>query len=295
VTLPYPYPGVLSPRAATEHAGTIDGLDTRWWEFDAERGAKTIVFVHGFRGDHHGLQLIADALPEFRVLIPDLPGFGSSAVWPNGPTGIGDYGRWLRAFLDETDTTRSVVLGHSFGSIVVSSALTGKRTTPIVLVNPISQNALAGPKRIESAVANAWYGIGKALPESLGNRWLSAPIFVRAMSVLLVKTPNQRIRRWVHEQHALYFSRYADRDSLIRSYGVSTSSTVADFAKDITAPTLLIAADRDDVTPLEAQFAIQPQFLDAQLIVLDGVGHLVHYEKPIEAAAAIREFLATTR
>jgi pimeloyl-ACP methyl ester carboxylesterase len=31
--------------------------------------------IHGFRGDHHGLQLFADALPEYRVIIPDLPGF----------------------------------------------------------------------------------------------------------------------------------------------------------------------------------------------------------------------------
>ena len=29
-----------------------------------------------------------------------------------------------------------------------------------------------------------------------------------------------------------------------------------------------------------------------RLEVIEGVGHLVHYEKPVEAAAAIREFLA---
>lgn len=293
--MPYPYPGVLSPRAATEHAATIDNVDTHWWDYSAGRGADTLVFVHGFRGDHHGLQLIADALPEFRVLIPDLPGFGRSATWATGVDSIDDFGRWLRAFLDETGTTQSVVLGHSFGSIVVANALVGPRTAPIVLVNPISQKALEGPRKLESAVASAWYAIGNALPESLGNRWLSAPFFVRAMSVLLCKTRNASIRRWVHEQHDLYFSLYADRDSLVQAYGVSTSSTVADTAAAIEAPTLLIAADRDDVTPLDAQYAIQPVFPNATLVVINGVGHLVHYEKPIETAAAIREFLASVR
>jgi pimeloyl-ACP methyl ester carboxylesterase len=57
-------------------------------------------------------------------------------------------------------------------------------------------------------------------------------------------------------------------------------------------PVLLIAADQDDITPLDAQRAIQKEFPDAELQVLKNVGHLVHYEKPIETAAVIRDFLA---
>lgn len=73
---------------------------------------------------------------------------------------------------------------------------------------------------------------------------------------------------------------------------MSISSSVADYSHDIHAPVLLIASDVDDVTPLSAQVTLQPMFDLATLVVLTGVGHLIHYERPIEAADAIRGFLA---
>jgi pimeloyl-ACP methyl ester carboxylesterase len=112
------------------------------------------------------------------------------------------------------------------------------------------------------------------------------------MSEMLAKSRNPLLRRWIHDQHARYFSSYSDRDSLVSAFTVSTTATVADYATQIDASVLLIAADRDDITPLDAQRAIQREFPDAELHVLEDVGHLVHYEKPIETAAVIRDFLA---
>lgn len=275
-----------------EHISEVDDTTTHWWEYPSSARAETLVFVHGFRGDHHGLQLIADALPEYRILIPDIPVFGSSSSWPAGVRSIDDYGRWLRAFLSATKTEKSPVLGHSFGSIVVANALRGARKTPIVLVNPISQKVLTGPKKVAAALASLWYSVGRALPKGLSSAWLGNPLFVRAMSAMLTKSGNPALRRWIHDQHLRYFSSYSDRDSLVTAFTVSTTTTVADYAADVKAPVLLVAAVHDDITPIEAQRAVQREFPDAELHVLEDVGHLVHYEKPIETAAAIREFLA---
>ena len=291
MVVPNPYAGQLASRVGVEHVLGVDDTTTHWWEYPSSARAETLVFVHGFRGDHHGLQIIADALPEYRILIPDIPAFGLSSSWPNGVTSIDDYGRWLRAFLAATQSEDSVVLGHSFGSIVVANALRGARTTPIILVNPISQRALAGPKRVAAALAALWYAVGRVLPEGLGTAWLGNRLFVRAMSVMLTKSQNPALRRWIHDQHARYFSSYSDRDSLVSAFTVSTTATVADYAAQVNAPVLLIVADRDDITPLDAQQAIHREFPDAELHVLDGVGHLVHYERPIQTASAIREFL----
>ncbi len=268
---------------------------THWWEFPSTARAETLVFVHGFRGDHHGLQLFADALPEYRILIPDIPVFGATSSWPAGVTSINDYGRWLREFLASTQTSNCAVLGHSFGSIVVANALRAPRSAPIVLVNPISQRALTGPKRIAATLASLWYAVGRALPARSGSAWLSNPLLVRLMSVMLTKSREPALRRWIHDQHARYFSRYSDRNSLVSAFTVSTTATVADYASEVTAPVLLIAADQDDITPIDAQRDIQGKFPDAELCVLSDVGHLVHYEKPIEAAEAIRDFLSRHR
>ena len=289
------HPLSLTSRTSVIHEALVDGVETKWWEYESVGGASTIVLIHGFRGDHHGLQLIADALPEFRVIIPDLPAFGESGSWNKALITIEDYGRWLRAFLKETGTSDSTVLGHSFGSIVVSNGLAGARKAPIILLNPISQRALTGPKKFETALATIWYQIGGALPERAGNAWLSNGLFVRIMSNLLVKTRDKSIRRFVHEQHSKYFSHYRSRSALIRAYQASISNDVSDFAKGILAPVLLVAADLDDITPLTAQVRVRELFPDAKLEVLNGVGHLAHYEQPIQTARAIRTFLSSQK
>jgi len=290
--VPYPYSEQMSARASTRYSAIIDGVSTSWWVFDSDPGASTIVMVHGFRGDHHGLQLFADALPEYRVIIPDLPGFGESGSWANGDITADRFGAWLRAFLAHTGSTDATVLGHSFGTIVVANGLRGHRTQAIILVNPISQRALSGPNRLMTAVASGWYQLAGILPEKIGNALLSLPLSVRIMSELLVKSRTSSLRNWIHQQHALYFSRYSDRQSLIGAYTVSISHDVSEYAPDIEAPVLLITADKDEITPIAAQRRVHRLFSDATLVVLDGVGHLVHYEKPVETAVAVRSFLA---
>jgi len=287
----YPYSTEMSPREGVHDSALIDGVDTSWWVYNASPNAPVLVMIHGFRGDHHGLQLFADALPEYRVLIPDLPGFGESGSWPHLNLGVDDYGRWLRAFLSHTGTDNVPVLGHSFGTIVVSNGLRGPRTAPIVLVNPISQRALSGPNRLLTAIASSWYRIGGAMPARLGNALLSWPLSVRVMSELLVKSRDRVLRQWIHAQHARFFSRYSDRETLIGAYTVSISHDVSEYAPHITAPVLLIAANLDDITPISAQERVRTLFPNAQLAVIEGVGHLVHYEKPRETANAIRRFL----
>ena len=281
----------MAPRHSVRHNAVIDGVDTSWWVYDSASDAKTIVMVHGFRGDHHGLELFADALPEYRVIIPDLPGFGESGSWETEVSADG-YGRWLTSFLDHTKSTNAPVLGHSFGTIVVSNGLRGPRSAPIILVNPISQRALTGPNRLMTAVASSWYRVGALLPERAGNALLSFPLSVRVMSELLAKSRDSELRAWIHNQHALYFSSYSDRRSLVGAYAVSISHDVSEYAASVAAPVLLVVADRDEITPLSAQERVRNVFPNAELTVLSGVGHLVHYEKPLETAAAVRKFLA---
>lgn len=288
----YPYSHVMASRRSIRHSGVVDGITTAWWEYNSVPNAPTIVMIHGFRGDHHGLELFADALQEYRVIIPDLPGFGESSSWSGHTISADGYGRWLRAFLKHTQTAQSIVLGHSFGTIVVANGLRGERTSPIILVNPISQRALSGPNRFMTAIASGWYGLATVLPEKIGNALLSMPLSVRIMSEFLAKSRDNGLRRWIHNQHALYFSKYSDRQSLVGAYSVSVSHDVSEYASGVVAPVLLVVADQDEITPMSAQEHVREVFPDARLTVLSGVGHLVHYEKPLETAAAIRKFLA---
>ena len=83
----------------------------------------------------------------------------------------------------------------------------------------------------------------------------------------------------------------AQADVLHDAFVASVSHDVREFASRITQPTLLIAAERDDITPIEAERELARLFANAALVEIADVGHLIHYETPAPAAAAIRTFL----
>ncbi|MGN6200707.1 alpha/beta fold hydrolase [Humibacter sp.] len=283
-----------------KRSAQVDGSRTWFWEYGDQDAATTIVLVHGFRGDHHGLEPIAARLQEFRVIVPDLPGFGDSEPLEKTHD-IDGYAAWLQGFLAVVAPAgRFVLLGHSFGSIVVSAMLArqasddakGPRPDLVVLVNPIGAPALKGPRAVFTGLAIFYYWLGATLPERLGFGLLRNALIVRVMSEAMAKTKDRPLRRWIHDQHARYFSAFASRGVVLEAFRASVSHDVSEYASSIGVPVLLIAADRDDITPLQAQHRLQTLFPDASLHVVHGVGHLVHYEAPDDAADSIRGFLA---
>ncbi|MET0954359.1 MAG: alpha/beta hydrolase [Cryobacterium sp.] len=294
--VPSPYADLLTLMDARAHTLAVLGSDTRYWEYGDPDSPVTIVMVHGFRGDHHGLEAVVAQLHGLRVLSPDLPGFGESAPFATLPHTIESYAAWLAEFLRLAAIPgRLVVLGHSFGSIIVSAAAAAPAGLPahdLVLVNPIAAPALAGPRGILTRLAVFYYWLAAKLPERAGFALLRNRVIVRVMSITMAKTTSRQRRRWIHNQHDRYFSAFADRTVVLEAFTASVSNDVSEYAAAIATRTLLIAAEKDDITPVAAQVRLRASFPDARLVVLPGVGHLIHYEVPEDAARELRVFLA---
>ena len=285
-----PYATLLDEIPVERHEVGVLGGVTAYWVYGPADAATTIVAVHGFRGEHHGLEPVVAHLPGTRVISPDLPGFGETAPVPDRTHDLDLYAQWLRAFTAEV-APDAVILGHSFGSIVVAAAVAGGLETPrVILVNPIGAPALEGPRGILTRLAYYW--AGARLPKRLGEALLRNGLIVRVMSVSMAKTKDSGIRRFVHDQHDTYFSRFADRDVLHDAFVASVSNDVRAFAPRIPQPTLLVAAQRDDITPIEAERRLARMFPAAELVEIPDVGHLIHYETPAAAAGAITRFLS---
>ncbi|WP_348787836.1 alpha/beta hydrolase [Leifsonia sp. NPDC080035] len=291
-----PYAAALARLPVRRCEAELLGGTTRYWDYGDADAATTLVLVHGFRGDHHGLEPVVAQLEGMRLISPDLPGFGESTPMTEASHDIEGYARWLRAFVAGLGLTgRVVLLGHSFGSIVVSATLAdpaAERPDAVVLVNPIGQPALQGPRGILTRLAIFYYWLAAALPERLGFALLRNRVIVRVMSIAMAKTKQPALRRWIHGQHDSYFSAFSDRRVVLEAFRASVSHDVSEFAARIPERTLLVAAVDDDITPIAAERRLRGLFPDARLVEIGGVGHLIHYEKPVEAATAIEEFLA---
>lgn len=287
-------------RDATVRTLRWEGTLQRIWDYPAvtapgEAPRGTIVMVHGFRGDHHGLLRLVEELPRHRVILPDLPGFGQGQALA-GTHDVATYARFISDCTRLLAPDAPVLLGHSFGSIVAAEAAAGSPGLAgrVVLVNPISAPALEGPSRTASRLAEGYYVAADRLPEATGRALLANPVIVRGMSIFMAKTKDRTLRRWIHGQHDAYFSSFAGRRVVLEAFRASISGTVRERAADLRMPVLLIAADRDDIGSVASQRDLAGLMPHARLEVIADVGHLVHYEKPREAALIIEEFLEDT-
>jgi pimeloyl-ACP methyl ester carboxylesterase len=277
----------------TKHMLRFQQHTTYYWEY-GDHSAPAIVMIHGFRGTHHGLEKIAEQLQHYRLIIPDLPGFGESEALAKGHD-LEQYIEFVQALIASLGFTQPpILLGHSFGSIITSHYASRYPNTisKLILINPIGAPALQGPRGVMTRLAIAYYVLGRILPARMSKAWLGAPAIVKIMSVTMAKSKDKSMRKFIHDQHLQHFSTFADSQVVDQAFKASVSHDVRQVAPIITTPTLLVAGELDDITSLEKQKQLHAAFPDGSLVIINSVGHLIHYETPTEAAAAIDEFLS---
>lgn len=316
-------PGPLIP--GTRHDALIgDGAQavmTRYWQYGKgmnaglfPEGSYPVLLVHGFRGDHHGLEIIANYLlkliPNVSIISPDLPGFGRSADLPESAPSedsIDAYVSWLQDFVERTNPLGLPlhVVGHSFGSILTSAfaAAHPNSLALLSLINPISEPALEGSQRVASRLASLYYRAGAALPEKIGYPLLRSQLITRASSEVMMRTKDRAMRRFINGQHAAYFGSFGSRRGVLSAYEASIAHTAAEYAAAIRVPVQMLVAEDDDLGTPETARAMYATLTSRdlpatstgareRLDMIPEVGHLIHYETPHLAAELIADFAA---
>ena len=275
----------------------IDGVSTAYWFYPARAAKKSkssLVLIHGYRGNHHGLEAIAGAIQNSDVYIPDIPGFGQSEAFSQNHD-IDSYAEWLNGFIQSLKlATKPHLLGHSFGSIVVSAyAAKYAGIATLILENPVASPALKGPKALLTAVARLFFLFAGALPEKTGDSILQSWPMVRGMSIVMTKSRVKELRRWIHTQHDQNFNDYANRSVALQGYTASICNCVGDFAKTINVPVLMMIGDRDDITSVSQQQTLFTNLASSKKKIrqFNGVGHLTHYEIPDQIAATVEDWV----
>jgi pimeloyl-ACP methyl ester carboxylesterase len=251
--------------------------------------------VHGFRGTHHGLERIVRQLKDFHVIVPDLPGFGESEPFKTGTHDLDQYVAFVGEFIKQmAGDEKPILLGHSFGSIIAGHYAVKKPKTieKLVLINPIGAPALRGSKAALTRLAIFYYWLGRTLPANLSNIWLSSQASTDIMTLIMTKTQDKDMRSFIRDQHRQHFSTFSNPKVVSEAFKASVGNDVREIASQLKVPTLLIAGEKDDVTPLEKQRQLAGLIKNSKLHVIHNVGHLIHYETSDEAAKAIQEWVA---
>jgi pimeloyl-ACP methyl ester carboxylesterase len=133
------------------------------------------------------------------------------------------------------------------------------------------------------------FWLSGSLPLKRGLAMLKSWPMVRGMSIVMTKSWNRDLRRWVHAQHDANFNDFANRRVAVEGYNASISHNVGEYAPKFNVPTTLVIGAKDDITSVKQQETMAATIpAPWTLTNLRGVGHLTHYELPFEVASAIR-------
>jgi pimeloyl-ACP methyl ester carboxylesterase len=272
----------------TTQTVSVDGVSVAYEVLNAN-APKTLLMVHGFRGNRGGLLRIAKLIPDYRIIIPDLPGHGTTpAMQPTHD--VAGYAAWVRRFISALELDHFIVLGHSFGALVASRLVADspKGIERLILVNPVSESN----KRLAS-IGLAFYAVGFALPEAFGQALLNSKAGSYVMSYLMMRTKQASLRSEIYAHHLHDLDHPLSRRVLKEAVASATKGEVLSYASAITLPTLIIAGELDELAPLPKQHQLQNLIHGSQLEIIPGVGHLTHLETPDQVAQLILSYLTT--
>ncbi|NMO56091.1 alpha/beta hydrolase [Actinoplanes sp. TBRC 11911] len=140
-------------------------------------GAPVVLCLHGLTSTSEVWSAFAAALPDARVIAPDLPGRGGSVDTPAGP-GLAGHAEAVVRLADELALDDIVVVGHSMGAFVAPLAAyaLGKRVRKVVLMDggvPPEQTLV-----VRRPVVRAVFGLQTRL---LDRRWRDVRSYVDAV------------------------------------------------------------------------------------------------------------------
>lgn len=149
----------MSGRRYTTYDVPVAGGVLRVGEWSPDEpavSANTVIAIHGITAHHRCWPLVADRLPQTRIIAPDLRGRGRSRGLP-GPYGMPAHAADLIAVMDALSVERATLLGHSMGGFVsmVTADLYPERVASLVLVDggfPLEPPAGVKPEQLVQAV-----------------------------------------------------------------------------------------------------------------------------------------------
>jgi len=262
---------------------SVNGVDLAF--VDRGRG-RPVVLVHGFPLDHGMWQeQIKTLAPRYRVIAPDLRGFGRSTLGDGpadgGTSGMRQMADDLAALLDHLGVTQPVVLcGLSMGGYV---AFQFQRAYPQRLAGLILCDTRAAADAPAAATARL---------QTAQQALRDGPHFlIDAMLPRLLSPATRQGRPDIVQELERTIEACQPRGIAAASRGMRQRPDVTAWLAQIACPTLLIAGQEDVISPPAEMGGIAAAIPGARFVEIPGAGHMSPLEQPDAVNRALLEFL----
>lgn len=250
----------MSESISTRHA--IRGCDVHCRH---EGSGPALLFLRGFDIGYDTADFVSALAREARVIVPDHPGFGASAL-PDWLRGMGDMAYFYLDFLETLDLRDVHVVGAGIGGWIAAEIAIRdtSRLSHLSLIGPAGLRheggAFGDPFILAPGALNAFlFSEGKAPPADAANDDASIDLHLKnsfglARIAWQPRLANSELQRWIHRVHV---------------------------------PVDLVWGSADRVIPPAHARAWTDALPGTRLATIEGAGHLAHIERPADVAAAV--------
>jgi 3-oxoadipate enol-lactonase len=240
-----------------------------------------VVLIHGFPFEASLWDPQFTALGrKFRLIAPDLRGFGASAVPEDpDPYSMAAFADDVVGLLDHLDVPAAVVGGLSMGGYVTLEILRRypKRVRALVLADTRADaDAPEVRQRREAQIRQVSERGGDSLVDGMVAALLSEQTRSRSpeTEAALRAVMDQDDGAWIGGLTAMLGR--ADSSGLLR---------------DIAVPSLIIVGEHDAIAPPDVAREMHARIAGSRLVVIEGAGHVSNLESPVAFNAALEAFL----
>ncbi|MCU0652844.1 MAG: alpha/beta hydrolase, partial [Candidatus Pacebacteria bacterium] len=261
-----------------EEKTKIEGLTIGYRAFGSFPEAlegRSILVLHGWGVGSRSWVEFGELMAKagYRVIVPDLPGFGQSQE-PKTPWYFDDYIRFVEQFCAAMKLDKFYLIGHSFGGALACkfAATHPEMVEKLVLCDA----AIIRKERLD------WRQQYAKKMAAFKHRLLELP-FAGGIYPLAKK---------------ILYKFVGSRDYELASpvmketFKMVLATDTLEYARKLAVPTLVVWGDQDKSTPVEDAYELNKEIPGSVLWIIPGAGHKVHRTHAHQLAEAVNRFLA---
>jgi pimeloyl-ACP methyl ester carboxylesterase len=291
VAVYYLFPGVIF-ESATHAMRWWTGLerqevlvDDHKWVYLAGGEGETILFIHGFGADKDRWgPFLRGFSGTYRLVVPDLPGFGENSRVPSASYDIASQVKRLNRFVETIGLAEFHLAGISMGGYIAA------------------YYAGEYPQKVKSLVLMDAAGVRSRMPSYF---WQSYKKDGKV--VLLYKTPKEFDEfmsflfyrpPWVPGRFKAYMAQkgayhYELRKKVLEDMAQCGLYLLEDRLHRIRARTLILWGANDRILHVSSVEKFEKGLKNSRTVIIDKCGHVPYLEKPGETKRACSDFLAS--
>ena len=264
----------------------IDGATVNYTEMGS---GPPLLLIHGLSGSwQNWLEQIPHFARTHRVLVPDLPGFGSSPM-PPWEISISNYGRLLDGLSRELGISHATLVGNSMGGFIAAEA------------------SIAQPDWVDRVMLVSAAGITHARmrkePAEMAARMAAAtaPLAFRFQDSSL-RRPRLRYAAFSGVFHAphrmrpeLLWEQYhgaLGAPGMVDAVRGLVGYDFTDRLEKVEDPTLVVWGRNDRIVPPKDAEAYGRHLSDSRVAIFDRTGHCPQLERPVRFNRLLEQFIA---